>query len=412
MAATSWLAPPGREERQRAAILEAVAAGVDWEAYLVLVGRHRTPALSWAALARVPEATPPGPVRKALGRADRAARLQAMALAGHLAGILEAFAQAGIPVMPLKGPLLSLRLYGDPHLRQAKDLDLMVPLEDLARGERMLLGLGWVPAGSGAKLTPRQWRAVVRHEHHLEFRHPGSGVNLELHWRNHDEGTVETRGRWERSSAAAWQEWPCRAMGPADLVLFLCSHGASHQWMRMKWLGDLARLHAEEAVDWEAVLALARAGRTVPALLQALRLLEILHGLPRPALPGDPWRNLPERLVTAPLHALADPLALGGPANVWRALKVRLAEAAYRRALLAHEPLRRRLADLVYCRPDYEVLRLPDALYWAYVPLRPLLWVYRRFLLSRRKFQGSRRAIGPAFRGEGGADGRRTEPRA
>jgi len=37
-----------------------------------------------------------------------------------LAGVLKGLNHSGIPVMPLKGPLLSLALYGDAGLRQSK----------------------------------------------------------------------------------------------------------------------------------------------------------------------------------------------------------------------------------------------------------------------------------------------------
>ena len=54
MMATSWLAPDSWKENQEKAIRKAIEAEPDWTEYLSLVDRHRTPALSWAALRRVP----------------------------------------------------------------------------------------------------------------------------------------------------------------------------------------------------------------------------------------------------------------------------------------------------------------------------------------------------------------------
>jgi hypothetical protein len=53
MIATSWLAPDSWRARQEESIRQAGAQGVVWADYLRLVDRHRTPALSWAALKRV-----------------------------------------------------------------------------------------------------------------------------------------------------------------------------------------------------------------------------------------------------------------------------------------------------------------------------------------------------------------------
>jgi hypothetical protein len=49
---------PGKQEQ---AIREAIGAGMDWMEYIRLVDRHRTPALSWAALSRVPGLEIPSP---------------------------------------------------------------------------------------------------------------------------------------------------------------------------------------------------------------------------------------------------------------------------------------------------------------------------------------------------------------
>src|ERR1035437_3235800 len=78
MIATSWLAPTSWQEKQEQAIREAIqviGAGVDWMEYLRLVDRHRTPALSWAALRRVPGLVIPEPAKKELQRRSDACRI-------------------------------------------------------------------------------------------------------------------------------------------------------------------------------------------------------------------------------------------------------------------------------------------------------------------------------------------------
>ncbi|MEM6645465.1 MAG: nucleotidyltransferase family protein, partial [Bacteroidota bacterium] len=43
----------------------------------------------------------------------------------HLRRVLAAFAEHGLAVMPIKGPLLSEKLYGDPTFRPSADLDIL-----------------------------------------------------------------------------------------------------------------------------------------------------------------------------------------------------------------------------------------------------------------------------------------------
>jgi len=379
MIATSWLAPACWQEKQEQAIREAIAAGPDWTEYLRLVDRHRTPALSWAALKRVPGLEIPQPARQELQKRSDACRMQAMRHCIHLASMLKAFNRAGIPVMPMKGPILSLELYGDVGLRQSHDLDLMVTPEDLASAQACLESMGWRQDAAWFPLTPRQWEQHLRMEQHLTFIDPQRECFLELHWRFVWDQPGLNSARWARSVSSVWQGCAYQAMNPIDQVLYLCSHGAEHAWSRAKWLGDLARIHAVSKVDWEVALEQARASRQEKTLLLGLRLLHILHDLPVPCLQGNPWEQLSPFLVDSPLYALQmdrDPFAEGG----LDLLPDRLRFFRYERQILPRKNWRESLSELAYCREDFGVLRLPDRLFWAYTPLRPFLWVWRHLL--------------------------------
>jgi len=376
MIATSWLAPASWLVKQEEAIREAIGAGLDWMEYVRLVDRHRTPALSWTALTRVPGLQIPEPAKQELQKRSDACRMQAVRHCLVLAGVLKGFNRAGIPVMTLKGPILSSELYGDVGLRQSHDLGLEVMPEDLARAQACLENMGWSLDATWSSLSPRQWESLLRHEWHLGFMHPREDCLLELHWCTPWEVKSQTTDRWARSIPSVWQGCSHQAMNPIDQVLYLCSHGGIHGWYRAKWLGDLARIHAEGRVDWQAVLGQARRTGQERALLACLRLLQDVHGLPMPDLPGNPWKNLPSFLIARPLHGLKDPEDL-------EALRA-LAEAREKYRLIRYGWLalpqktwRDHLAKLAYRREDFRVLRLPDRFYWAYTPLRPILWIWR-----------------------------------
>jgi hypothetical protein len=382
MIATSWLAPASWQEKQEQAIREAIGAGVDWMEYLRLVDRHRTPALSWAALRQVPGLVIPEPAKQELQRRSEACRMQAVKHSLLLAGVLKGFHRAGIPVMTLKGPLLSLELYGDVGLRHSHDLDLMVKPEDLARAQACLENMGWRQDAAWFPLSPRQWENLLRHEHELHFVHPHGGCLLELHWRAQWELKGQTNDRWAGSVPGVWQGCLHITMSPIDQVLYLCSHGGVHGWFRAKWIGDLARIHAEGRMDWQAVFG--RASRTGQerALLACLRLLQDVYGLPVQDLPGNPWKNLPSFLITRPLHDLKgpeDPAAFGALARIRGHFRL----IRYERLAVPQKTGRDLLAESAYCREDFQVLRLPDSLFWAYAPLRPILWLWRRVLRRR-----------------------------
>jgi hypothetical protein len=376
MIATSWLAPDACRQSQDEAIREAVDAGPDWKEYLSLVDRHRTPALSWAALSRVPGIVVPNHVKQELQQRSDACRMKAMQHCLLLADALKRFNRVGIPVMPLKGQILSFALYGDVGLRQTLDIDLEVPREDLARAQECLLSKDWVLEVTFFPMSPRQWESFLRNEQHINFIHAQTGRMLELHWRNQWETPDATRARWARSFPSVWQGCSIQAMHAGDMTLYLCCHGGLHEWFRAKWLGDLARAHSLGLLDWKAAWEEAQRSRQTRVLLAGIYLLEQLYGFPRPDLPAEAWQEPSRKLIAVPLQALGhfyEPIGRVSPSK----LRYRMRRSRYERLLWPAKSWRDSLAELFYGREDFRTLPLPDRFFWAYKPLRPVLWFWR-----------------------------------
>jgi hypothetical protein len=379
MIATSWRAPDAWREKQEAAIREAIAAGPDWAEYLRLVDRHRVPALSCATLKRVSSLAIPKPVQQELQKRGNACRMQAVRHCLQLAEILKAFNRAGIPVMSLKGPLLSFELYGDVGLRQSKDLDLMVPLQDFSRARSCMESADWQLEHFYLPLTPRKMEFFSRHVHHLGFVRSQTGGCLELHWRAPSDTPEQADARWGRSTTVEWQGAFLQAMHPIDELLCLCNHGGAHAWSRAKWLGDLARIHAQGEMNWAEALDEAREFGEEKVLLASLRLLQEVYALPLPALPENSWNTLPAFLIKAPLYALREQKEAGARnplVSVWNEVQ----SIRYGRLVLPHRRWRDILAELFYTPADFQMIHLPDRFFWAYAALRPFLWIWRRVL--------------------------------
>src|SRR5258708_5591502 len=94
--ATSWLAPEAWRGRQDKAILQAWEEGVDWDEYTRLVERHRTSAVSWAALKRVAGITIPEETVKTLKSRSDACRIKAAIHLQLLMEMLKSLNAAGI----------------------------------------------------------------------------------------------------------------------------------------------------------------------------------------------------------------------------------------------------------------------------------------------------------------------------
>ncbi len=114
---------------------------LSWDAIFALAKRHSVSALAYRAVQR-------GNVRLPASIADEWEEQNAKLLAKYvnqeheLAQLCEAFAQAKIPHMPLKGSCIR-RFFPSPELREMCDLDILVPQESEEQAHQIMLAEGY-----------------------------------------------------------------------------------------------------------------------------------------------------------------------------------------------------------------------------------------------------------------------------
>src|ERR1700676_5081625 len=106
---------------------------VDWSALLTLADVHGMLPLLAARLRDCDEAIVPPEIRQKLRDRQRAQVVFTLSLTAELFRLLDRLAASGIETLLTKGPVLSMRCYGDPGLRQYGDLDLIVRGRDMKR---------------------------------------------------------------------------------------------------------------------------------------------------------------------------------------------------------------------------------------------------------------------------------------
>jgi hypothetical protein len=166
-------------------------------------------------------------------------------------------------------------------------------------------------------------------------------------------------------------------MNLADEAVYLCTHGAEHAWFRAKWISDLARIHTSEKIDWQAAENEARRWNHERELQAGLLLLKEVYGLPLPELVGNPWGNFPKFILKEQLRCLAVPDEFGTRSALTQ-LWDQIRKARHDRLVRPHTSWRQSFAVLSYRKEDFVDFPLPEGLFWAYAPLRPLLWVWRK----------------------------------
>lgn len=309
----------------------------EWEQALALAEEEQI--LPWVARLCVQQTSASPSLRSRLNTIERDAAIAGFYWSSELKSILRAFEQLGIVVVPLKGPFLAERLFGEAALRVSHDLDLLVSKDDLTRAEAVLSVLEFIPD------TPddyhRQW---YRGRTTIELHHD---VDNPLAFNVHIKSVLR------RVQPAVFQGQRCWQLAPSDELLFLCLHGVRHRFERLSLILDLClafeKLDMSETVQARPEVA-ERSSLLVLGLAMARRL--------------QPEISAPSFLGASPvqfrhLDSLADRLwhrLLTQPSEPldWRSL-----HSFYLEIELPGHRLRRRLRHLQILldrviQPDYE----------------------------------------------------------
>lgn len=333
------------------------AEGVNWDAFLALVRRHQVPVLAQRAL----RGLAPYDAGAELKRMAQFSGARALVVGAELLKLCRAFESANIEMIPLKGVLLSLHLFGDAGTRHPGDLDVMIRPQDLEATNELLKRLGYVSGVPAAALP-----LLRGHDYECSYEHPDNGFSVDVHW-GHELWTAgQTSELWEQCEIVQWGGVPVRQLRGDALLLYLCDHGAKHRWSRVKWLSDVAMLFAApRALPASELYALARRWDLEQPLAEAASLVHRLYGIElAPGMPTD--HKAANESLAAMLMTRQELLAAH---KQWGLRKLRR-----RKALPWYAHVRRLLIQA----EDLQLCPLPGAFAWLYYPLRPFLWCWRR----------------------------------
>ena len=371
----------------------AVPEGLDWERFDAAVRQHRLqPLLNRGLRAMdidVVEQTPA--LKKYRGQQNQYThesiqRLQA------LAQVSAALAENNIRMISMKGPLLSMELYGDPSLRTSRDLDVMVAEEDLDRAGEILVELGYEAEVNPFHKTPlrRKYYSIIELEKHAVYNR--GDICLELHWKGNFQTEESFNALWEQREEQMVLGRKIAILGTADRYPALIIHAAEHGFHRLRWLLDLYELQKKPAFRWEEVCEHLSA-RGLGALL--LETMLVMYRLRLPGLEDVDFDgisltrkddgiclSLREDLTQEGYLAkrLCDAVYPLWQSEVcWGDQRQRVYDKLLPTSLIQKSLLQKILINFGPSSYDLELIDLPDWLFWMYFIIRPFHWLIRKF---------------------------------
>jgi hypothetical protein len=258
-----------------------LTSSLDWDLALELAMEHGVLGVVAARLREVGYAGMPAGVQQKFQDSLRTQHLFTLSMTAELFRILEAFQNAGIETLLVKGPLISLLAYGDPAVRCYVDLDLLVRHEEILRASRTMTALGFeadVPeAAIIAGKVPGEYL----------FRRAGAQQIVELHTERtfrYYPFPMRIEDLYARQQRVLLEGRGIPALCLEDELVLNCIHGAKHFWERLMWPADIAAIvgrHPE--IAWERVWQAAGHVGAERMVNVGLLLAESLLGVPVPA---------------------------------------------------------------------------------------------------------------------------------
>lgn len=272
----------------------------DWQELDRIAAMHRLQPLLHARHGDNPDL--PVAIAASWRAAYRSAAITALAQQADLARIAGLLEAAGFAPVALKGAWLSRYAYREAAQRPMRDIDLLVPDEQVLDAFAVLLGAGY------EQIEPAEMplEAIVRLDKHLPpLRSPG-GTVIELHHR-----LWEPDGRLEHASPVVDEaalrdraisgENGIRYLAPADLLTHLIVHAVySHRLdCGPLLLPDIALLLRAAPTDWPEFWHAAATGGWRDGARLVLELVAAAHPEAPIDFAADRGEPAPAELIAA-----------------------------------------------------------------------------------------------------------------
>ena len=262
---------------------QLITADVNWDYLLKIAFEQSLTTLVYKNLSEFCWRKVPASILSTLQEHSQFTLLRNLSLTRELLNILKLCQTHQIPVLPYKGPVLAVLLYGKLSLREFCDLDLIVQPKDFFRVADLLIEKGYqstFPAFNDA-----HERTYYRYYTELSLN-KNEEIYVDLHHAiapRYFQFTYQLNDLLEHAEVVDLVGTPVPHLGIEELLVVLCIHGAKDYWSQLKWICDLSELlQRYSQLNWDFIWSIVKQHSAKRRLLVGLGLAESLLDAPLP----------------------------------------------------------------------------------------------------------------------------------
>ncbi len=344
---------------------------INWKEFLRLVRKHRLSSHVLRHSEYLAEHLPISVYEKLMKTRIEKSR-ESLSYAIHAIRIFEKFQEQNISHCFFKGPLLSLELYQDIGYRNFGDIDILVQQKDVEQAKKIIEDLDFDCIYPHIEFTEKQKKINYKLSHHYHFKHPQQNIDIELHWKLSNPKSYfgkETDDILSQQRNLPVSKFELPYISNVDNLVYQAAHGSIHQWYRLFWLKDFSVLLQKSSDnDIKKAFELAKKLKLQKCFAQACFLASIVYEASFPGLDLQPNKYL----LSTPLHAIATTDL--GRKGVFGKIKFVFYRLRLKSDLRYYFELIYRLRTHL---SDWEILKLPNRMFFLYYILRPFLLIYK-----------------------------------
>ena len=340
---------------------------IDEEAFLFWLKRHKVLGMTYPLIKKF-DLSFSSKFLQELKTYQESNSLRAMKHVRELVFLKDKFDCSSSRFAPVKGVIISKKLYGDLGRRYAGDIDLLIDLDDFEKADQIMINNGYSRLEFDG-FEHERMKVHLSLSHEMTYYNATKDITVELTRSMNSQfydPSLMRNGKLTKFEIAKSQ---FSVLKNENELVELCLHGCGHLWERLQWLCDIAIYMSKNELDWDEVYEISRHKDVEELLFGTLSLCKQFFDLKIP----DQFQSILLSQKAIKLHSYSIDY-IASKEHKAESLSLRIKRTMFILNLPKKPNYYQCFKKLLYNVDDWKRIDFPPRLYFMYFLFRPFLF--------------------------------------